>query len=146
MPHIFGFLNTALFVCLCGFLRAIQERNMNSNMENPIAQSIKSPTTLVGIHESTYPEELRKMREYINEYPNKKLSGDMLWHYTYLQIAKEYDDERFQTSASFKGLFGLPEENPYAPTNPGPFTTWKKSISNKKKSNSNKKNSNSNKK
>jgi hypothetical protein len=145
MPHIFGFLNTALFVCLCGFLRAIQERNMNSNMENPIAQSIKSPTTLVGIHESTYPEELRKMREYINT--NKKLSGDMLWHYTYLQIAKEYDDDNlFPTSTSFTGLFGLPEEKPDAPTNPGPFTTWKKSISNKKKSISNKKNSNSNKK
>ena len=145
MPHIVSFLTTTVFVCLCGFLRAIQERNMNRNMEKPIAQSSNSPTTLVGIHENTYQEELRKMREYINTYPNNKLSGDMLMHYTYLQIAKEYDG-RFKTSADFHVRFGIPEENPSAPPNPGSFTTWKKSISNKKNSISNKKNSNSNKK
>ena len=42
MPHIFGFLNKALFVCLCGFLRAIQERNMKRNMEKQIDESMRN--------------------------------------------------------------------------------------------------------
>jgi hypothetical protein len=42
IPHIVSFLTTTFFVCLCGFLRAIQERNMKRNMEKQIAESMRN--------------------------------------------------------------------------------------------------------